>query len=87
MTLAIRRNDARRTRYATASAVSRNNSAALRSAGWPDARIDQRDRRTTKERREEYQDMMDQRAALRDEFEKERRAGKWSVDREIDGKK
>lgn len=48
-----------------------------------DARIDQRDRRTTKERREEYQDMMDQRAALRDEFEKERRAGKWSVDREI----
>jgi GTP-binding protein len=48
-----------------------------------DARIDQRDRRTTKERREEYQEMMDQRAALRDEFEKERRAGKWSVDREI----
>lgn len=48
-----------------------------------DARIDQRDRRTTKERREEYQDMMDQRAALRDEFERERRAGKWSVDREI----
>ena len=50
-----------------------------------DARIDQRERRTTKERREEYQDMMDQRAALRDEFEKERRAGKWSVDREISG--
>lgn len=48
-----------------------------------DARIDQRDRRTTKERREQYEDMMDQRAALRDEFEKERRAGKWSVDREI----
>lgn len=48
-----------------------------------DARIDQRDRRTTKQRREEYQDMMDQRSALRDEFEKERRAGKWSVDREI----
>ena len=52
-----------------------------------DARLDTNDRRTTKERREEYQDMMDQRAALRDEFEKERRAGKWSVDREIDGKK
>ena len=48
-----------------------------------DARIDQRDRRTTKERRAEYEEMMDQRAALRDEFEKERRAGKWSVDREI----
>jgi GTP-binding protein len=48
-----------------------------------DARIDQRDRRTTKERREQYEDMMDQRSALRDEFEKERRAGKWSVDREI----
>ena len=48
-----------------------------------DARIDQRERRTTKERREQYEDMMDQRAALRDEFEKERRAGKWSVDREI----
>ncbi|MEY4275670.1 MAG: hypothetical protein RIS26_133 [Actinomycetota bacterium] len=51
-----------------------------------DARLDTNDRRTTKERREEYQDMMDQRAALRDEFEKERRAGKWNVDREIDGK-
>ena len=50
-----------------------------------DARIDQRERRTTKERREEYQDMMDQRAALRDEFERERKAGKWSVDREISG--
>jgi GTPase len=48
-----------------------------------DARIDQRERRTTKERREQYEDMMDQRAALRDEFEKERKAGKWSVDREI----
>jgi len=48
-----------------------------------DARIDQRDRRTTKERRAEYEEMMDQRAALRDEFEKERRAGKWSVEREI----
>ena len=48
-----------------------------------DARIDQRERRTTKERREEYQDMMDQRAALRDEFERERKAGKWNVEREI----
>ena len=61
------------------------NSAAELIAGprGTDARIDQRDRRTTKERREEYQDMMDQRSALRDEFEKERKAGKWSVDREI----
>jgi GTP-binding protein len=50
-----------------------------------DARIDQRDRRTTKERRADYEEMMDQRAALRDEFEKERKAGKWSVDREISG--
>jgi GTP-binding protein len=52
-----------------------------------DARIDQRDRRTTKERRADYEEMMDQRAALRDEFEKERKAGKWSVDREISGDK
>ena len=50
-----------------------------------DARIDQRERRTTKERRADYEEMMDQRAALRDEFEKERKAGKWSVDREISG--
>ena len=65
------------------------NSAAELIAGprGTDARLDQRERRTTKERREEYADMMDQRAALRDEFEKERRAGKWSVDREIEGDK
>jgi GTP-binding protein len=50
-----------------------------------DARIDQRERRTTKERRADYEEMMDQRAALREEFEKERKAGKWSVDREISG--
>ena len=61
------------------------NAAAELIAGprGTDARIDQRERRTTKERREQYEDMMDQRAALRDEFEKERKAGKWSVDREI----
>ena len=50
-----------------------------------DARIDNRERRTTKERRADYEEMMDQRAALREEFEKERKAGKWSVDREISG--
>ena len=61
------------------------NSAAELIAGprGTDARLDQRERRTTKERREEYQDMMDQRSALREEFERERKAGKWNVDREI----
>jgi GTP-binding protein len=48
-----------------------------------DNRLDTNDRRTTKERREEYAEMMDQRAALRDEFEKERKSGKWNVAREI----
>ena len=62
------------------------NSASELIAGprGTDARLDQRERRTTKERREEYADMMDQRAALREEFERERKAGKWNVDREIE---
>lgn len=40
-----------------------------------DIRLNQRTRRTTDQRRAEYKEMMDARAALRDEMEKERKAG------------
>ena len=40
-----------------------------------DIRLQQRTRRTTDQRRAEYKDMMDARAALREEMEKERKAG------------
>ena len=40
-----------------------------------DIRLQQRTRRTTDQRRAEYKEMMDARAALRDEMEKERKAG------------
>jgi GTP-binding protein len=43
-----------------------------------DIRIDQRTRRTTNDRRAEYKERMDAKAALRAEMEKERKAGVWS---------
>ena len=42
-----------------------------------DARLDQRERRTTKERREEFHARMDAKAAAREELRKEGEAGIW----------
>jgi GTP-binding protein len=44
-----------------------------------DARMEQRERRTTKERRASYKERMDAKAALRAEMEKEGKAGIWST--------
>jgi GTP-binding protein len=44
-----------------------------------DIRIDQNDRRTTPQRRAEYKEMMDARAALRVQMENERKSGAFSV--------
>ena len=44
-----------------------------------DARMDQRERRTTKERRATYKERMDAKAALREEMAKEGKAGIWST--------
>jgi GTPase len=49
-----------------------------------DARIDQSGRRTTAQRREQYHDMMDAKAAARAELEAERRAAGWELDDEDD---
>ncbi|WP_166984878.1 GTPase ObgE [Canibacter zhoujuaniae] len=45
-----------------------------------DSRIDQSDRRTNKERRKEYHEWMDAKAAMREELEREREAGLWKED-------
>ncbi len=50
-----------------------------------DARLDQGTRRTTAQRREEYHDLMDAKAAARAELEAERRAAGWDIDEEEDG--
>jgi GTP-binding protein len=47
-----------------------------------DMRIDQRDRRTTPERRREYKELMDAKARLRAEMEAEGKAGLWRGDDE-----
>ena len=47
-----------------------------------DMRIDQRDRRTTPERRREYKELMDAKARLRAEMEAEGKAGFWRGDDE-----
>lgn len=44
-----------------------------------DARIDQNPRRTTAQRREQYHDLMDAKAAARAELEDERRAAGWDI--------
>ena len=49
-----------------------------------DARLDTNDRRTTKDRRASYKERMDAKAAAREDDERERRAGVWSVDAEIE---
>ena len=46
-----------------------------------DPRIDPSDRRTNKERREQYHDLMDAKAEARAELEQERKAGLWSEER------
>jgi GTP-binding protein len=45
-----------------------------------DPRLEMRDRRTTKERREEYKALMDGKEEARQELQAERRAGLWSGD-------
>ena len=45
-----------------------------------DLRVDQSDRRTNKERRDEYHDRMDAKAEARAELERERKAGMWRDD-------
>jgi GTP-binding protein len=45
-----------------------------------DMRIDQRDRRTTPERRREYKELMDAKTRLRTEMEAEGKAGLWRGD-------
>ena len=49
-----------------------------------DARIDQNSRRTTAQRREQYHELMDAKAAARAELEAERRAAGWDLDDEDD---
>ena len=49
-----------------------------------DARLDTNGRRTTGERRASYKERMDAKAAQRDADEAERKAGIWSVDKEIE---
>jgi GTP-binding protein len=49
-----------------------------------DARLDTNDRRTTKDRRQSYKERMDAKAAAREDDERERKAGVWSVDSEIE---
>ncbi|MFT4221088.1 MAG: GTPase ObgE [Microbacterium sp.] len=49
-----------------------------------DARLDQNARRTTAQRREQYHDLMDAKAAARAELEAERRAAGWHTDDEGD---
>ncbi len=46
-----------------------------------DPRVDPNDRRTNKERREHYHDLMDAKAEARAELERERKAGMWSEER------
>ncbi|MBN9613444.1 MAG: Obg family GTPase CgtA, partial [Actinobacteria bacterium] len=45
-----------------------------------DLRVDQSNRRTNKERRDEYHDLMDAKAEARAELERERKAGMWRED-------
>jgi GTP-binding protein len=46
--------------------------------------MDQRERRTTKERRATYKERMDAKAALRDEMDKEGKAGIWSSPKDFE---
>lgn len=48
-----------------------------------DERLNPNTRRTNKERREEYFDLMDAKAEAREELLRERDAGLWNVDEEI----
>jgi len=50
-----------------------------------DPRLEMRDRRTTKERREEYKALMDGKAAAREELHAEKKAGLWANDDDFDG--
>jgi GTP-binding protein len=49
-----------------------------------DARMDPRERRTTKERRATYKERMDAKAALREEMAKEGKAGIWSTPQDFE---
>ena len=48
-----------------------------------DERLNQNSRRTNKERRDSYYDLMDAKQEARDELVRERDAGLWQVDEEI----
>ena len=48
-----------------------------------DERLNQNNRRTNKERRDSYYDLMDAKQEARDELVRERDAGIWQVDEEI----
>ena len=47
-----------------------------------DSRFDDNSRRTTQQRREQYKALMDSKAAMREELERERKAGIWTSDSE-----
>ena len=59
-----------------------SSAAEVMTARGTDIRFEERTRRTTKERREDYYRWMDAKAAAREELDKEREAGYWSGDDE-----